>query len=146
MKKIGLLMISFVIIAQAEFSRGTNDLTVIDSETKLEWQDSYKDNHIPFMVLSGSITYCEELELDSHDDWRLPNINELKTIVLETQYAPSIATGDDKFRYTDNNNYYWSSTHRRYAGNGWSWVINFANGIIDTTSNAAYTRCVRDAD
>ena len=144
-------MISFVILAQAEFSRGTNDLTVIDSETKLEWQDSYKDDSIPRTSVSGSITYCEELELDSHDDWRLPNINELKTIVLETQYAPSITTGDDKFRYTQKFRY-WSSTKRKAATSGWYWVIDFTNGSTSFSYNSgyqndiSYVRCVRDAD
>jgi len=145
MKKIGLLIIGLAIVAQAELSR-TSGGTVKDSETKLEWQDSYKDDTIKNTTFSGAISYCEELELDSHTDWRLPNINELKTIVVDTQYAPSISA---KFEYTASDNY-WSSTH--YVNSSYYvWGINFSDASVMGlyyrnyyTTQTNYVRCVRN--
>ena len=137
-------MVGFLVLAQAEFKRGDNDLTVIDTDTQLEWQDN---SDVSSSFWSGAITYCHDLELDNKDDWRLPNINELKSIVLETQYAPTI---DKKFKFTKNYRY-WSSTRRKNINNHY-WIINFKNGIVDSlynTNNAtyySYIRCVRDAD
>ena len=147
-------MMGLLVFAQAELNRGGNDLTVVDSETKLEWQDSYVNNAIPNTYWSASVSYCHGLELDNKDDWRLPNINELKTIVEETQYAPTI---NEVFNHTGNYRY-WSSTTRK-VDTRYKWVIYFSNGSItyaynnNINSSATYytqhyshTRCVRDVD
>ena len=143
MKKIGLLMVGLLVFGQAEFKRGDNDLTVIDTDTQLEWQDSYEDNNIKSGNWNYSITYCEDLKLDDKNDWRLPNINELKSIVMETQYEPTI---DEKFKYTKNH-YYRSSTTRN-SSTSYQFIINFTNGFISFAGvyDGYYIRCVRDAE
>jgi len=96
MKKIGLLMVGLLVLGQAEFKRGDNNLTVIDTDTQLEWQDDYSDNEesaIKIAWWGEALTYCHNLNLDGNG-WRLPNINELKSLIVETQFAPSI---DSKF-------------------------------------------------
>jgi len=146
MKKIGLVMMGLVLFAQAELIRGTNDLTVIDTEIQLEWQDSYPVTFITYSF-GGAIDYCENLDLDNKNDWRVPNINELKTIVLDTQYAPSI---DEKFKNTKAS-YYWSST-QTITGHRAKMGVNFENGTLtrlkyDPPYNSAppknYVCCVR---
>jgi len=143
MKKIGLLMVGLLVFGQAEFKRGDNNLTVIDTDTQLEWQDKYTDNSIKGANWNGAISYCENLGLDGKNDWRLPNINELKSIVIETQYAPTI---DEKFKYTKNH-YYYSSTARKQS-TSYKYRINFTDGSISYAyaSDGYYIRCVRDAE
>lgn len=147
MKKIGVLIIGLMLMAHAEFKRGANDKTVIDTETNLEWQDNYSDNNntIPYIHWRQTMTYCNDLTLDGKKDWRLPNINELKTLIVDTQYAPTI---DKEFIHTKSDSY-WSSTHRHEYY--YAWVINFSNSIIHfiddnggTYYGYAYIRCVRD--
>jgi len=147
MKKIGLLMVGLLVFGQAELTR-TDEGVVKDSDTQLEWQDSYEDGKFIKYSWGGAINYCEALELGGKDDWRLPNINELKSIVLETQYAPSI---DEKFQ-SKNNNAYWSSTKRRGASH-YMWGINFDTGVnvflayeYYNWDKTNYVRCVRDAE
>lgn len=143
MKKIGLLMVALLSLGQAEFSQTSNG-TVKDSQTKLEWQDSYKDNTVPYLRMNKTISYCHDLKLDG-EGWRLPNINELKSIVIDTQFAPSI---NSKFDNTKNS-YYWSSSSRSGA-TYYKWIVNFSNGItnfqLNNSSYYSYVRCVRDAN
>ena len=152
-------MIGLMVFAQAEFKRGDNDVTVIDTDTKLEWQDSYKDDTIERYEWRDALTYCEDLSLDSKGDWRLPNINELKSIIVETQYAPAIS---EIFKYTkyirsNQTHGYWSSTaEKEYSKSAYDkakWIVDFNNGRIYTneitdrySTGFSYIRCVRDAD
>lgn len=55
-----------------------------DPSTNLTWQDPQKDAYTPDDPGVGqqdAIRYCEELVLGGYDDWRLPNIDELRTII-----------------------------------------------------------------
>lgn len=156
MNKIRLLIIILLsitsLVAQAELTRTNNDMTVIDTETKLEWQDSYENNTIPNDEWHKSISYCEELILDGKDDWRLPNINELKSIIVDTQYEPTLIIGNNGFKFTENteSSIYWSSTQRlssvvpRYKWGvsfRYGWVSNFET--IGSYRKSGYIRCVR---
>ena len=55
-----------------------------DADTGLCWQDPQKDY---WTRSNGGVTsydairYCDELAFGGHDDWRLPNIDELRTLV-----------------------------------------------------------------
>ena len=66
------------------------DGTVTDVATGLMW---VKD---PMAAGLGSPLYwydaidaCENLQFAGHDDWRLPNINELMSIVDHSRYDPA---------------------------------------------------------
>ena len=144
MKKIGLLMIGLLVFGQAELSR-TDKGVVKDNDTKLEWQDSYEEDKFITYSWGGAINYCEALNLEGKDDWRLPNINELKSIVLETQYAPSIDTKFQNIR----NDAYWSSTRTKYNSKK-VWGVSFSDGMVFTPAytfynfrRPHYVRCVR---
>lgn len=76
------------------------DGTVSDVDTELLWQRCSRGrNQDP--ACSGdatesnwadALTYCNTLELGSRDDWRLPNINELSSIMDYGTYEPAINT------------------------------------------------------
>jgi len=135
MKKIFLSVLVIFTIIHADFSKSGGVVT--DSSTGLQWQDNAVSGT---MTWTAAIDYCEALSLDGHSDWRLPNINELTSLVDDTKMDPSI---NPVFEYTASN-YYWSST--TYAGHTYyAWYVNFSSGYqyYDYKDGNRYVRCVR---
>ncbi|MEW5816569.1 MAG: DUF1566 domain-containing protein, partial [Spirochaetota bacterium] len=86
------------------------DGTVIDLVTGLMWiKDPTQAGLGSPMYWYDAINACENLDFAGHDDWRLPNINELMSIVDHSRYNPAF----DTFYFTpfpDTWTPYWSST------------------------------------
>ncbi|HSW61198.1 MAG TPA: DUF1566 domain-containing protein, partial [bacterium] len=55
------------------------DVVCVDRVYDLEWQKNIPETHKKW---SEAISYCENLEYNSKTDWRLPNINELRTLII----------------------------------------------------------------
>ena len=82
------LLLIFTSVASADFSRDGG--IVKDSVTGLEWQD---DDIGDKMEWREAISHCEsDVSLGGHGDWRLPNVNELKSIIDRSRYNPAIVT------------------------------------------------------
>lgn len=111
------------------------------TDTSLEWQD---DNNASDPSKrknwQNAINHCESLELDGKDDWRLPNINELKSIIDYTRYGPAI---NSAFKDTATG-YYWTSTSFAPSSNG-AWGVHFDIGRIHAYNKLSkmLVRCVR---
>lgn len=148
MKTVFLVMIglsNFLLAIEVESSQFTKvNNIVIDSKTGLQWQDN-SDNNSTKKTWKEAIDYCETLSLDNHDDWRLPNINELKTLIDRTKSNPAIR--ENIFEYIGLA--YWTASslivalEKKYA-----YIINFNNGSVNggmkSYTNRYYLRCVRD--
>ncbi len=148
MKKILLILAGLSLFSWAEFTK--NDDIVTDSVAKLMWQDDSDASH-NYTTWQGAIDYCEALVLGAYSDWRLPNINELYSIVDDNNRTyPSIYTVFTNTYHSSSPIYYWSATnyadYDNSATNNGAWIINFSNGSTqgNVKSNAGYTRCVRD--
>ncbi len=115
------------------------DGTVTDNTTGLMWLQAEPGP----MTWDAALTYCENLSEAGYDDWRLPNIRELQSIVDYSVYDPSI--NETYFPDTESNDYWSSTTYLEDAS--WAWDINFLNGDLFTTpavkSNSDYVRAVR---
>ncbi|MCF6204502.1 MAG: DUF1566 domain-containing protein [Methylococcaceae bacterium] len=72
----------------ADFTR--NDGVVTDNNTGFQWQDDYSDNNGVIKKASWmeAIDYCNSLSLNG-EGWRLPNMNEVLSLVDDTKYMPS---------------------------------------------------------
>jgi len=129
-------MIGLSISLLADFTRDDNTKIVTDNETGLQWQD----NEDVGKSWNNAINYCEALTLGNYDDWRLPNHNELDSIVDDTKYNPSMSPVFQSFV----SDAYWSSTtfasHSSYA-----WIVYFDYGDKnnDYTIDNNAVRCVR---
>ena len=124
-------------IDPSTFERDDEKKIVTDSTTELQWQDDTLGN---VMNWTAAIEHCEELELGDHSDWRLPNKNELTSIVDDTQYNPSIYSIFENVA----SSYYWSST--TYASHsGTAWCAYFGSGYQNGhgKTDSHYVRCVR---
>ena len=133
MRKIVLLLASAGALLAGEMA--------VDHRTGLTWQDNR-------FVESERVTYaqaeklCKELRLGKFDDWRIPTIKELNSIIDYKKYDPAILDG---FSIAESS-YYWSST--QYMGDPDKvWGIDFKDGAADANGKAydRRIRCVRTA-
>ena len=128
-----------------------NNGTVTDKKTTLMWKQCSEG-------LSGSgctgtatkHTYKAAIELAkahknkpfaTYNDWRLPNIKELASLVAYDRYVPAI---NSTFFPNTSNSFFWSSSpYASYAGN--AWLLHFSNGdgSYDGRGVYHYVRLVR---
>ena len=145
MKKTVTMLIIMSIGLWADFSKIGNIVT--DSTTGLQWQDDAIGSQ---MTWQSAIDHCEGLSLDGFDDWRLPNVNELKTIVDRSKGNPAIVSGFENVGSSNYSSYYWSSTTSKdysyYTYN--AWIVNFSYGYVDNYDkyDNVFVRCVRGGD
>jgi len=134
-------MIGASLFLYAGFSRDSSGV-VADSATGLAWQDDYSDNGgtIKSATWQDALVYCEELSLGGKNDWRLPNMRELKSIVDDTKYNPAI---NSIFINVSSNNYWSASTV--VSDSSITWIVSFNNGDDgwNSKTNENYIRCVR---
>ncbi len=118
------------------------DNTVTDTITNLIWQRCAQGQDQNSTNCSGSATthdWQEALQLAENattagfTDWRLPNIEELRTIMAQDRFNPSINTF--AFPNTVSDSYRSSSPHASLTDQ--SWIGNFDLGVVDSTFRAS---------
>ncbi|MBF0243553.1 MAG: DUF1566 domain-containing protein [Desulfamplus sp.] len=111
--------------------------TVTDTTTKLMWQQATAPNK---MNWQDAMKYCDELNLAGYSDWRLPNIDELKTLV-DKNFSTNIDTNYFKETFAS---IYWSSSTSS-NGTSYAWGVNFNYGYDYgyAKSYNGYVRAVR---
>jgi len=66
------------------------DGTIIDTVTGLMWIKNPSEAGLSSpMYWYDAVNACENLNFAGHDDWRMPNINELMSIVDHSRYDPA---------------------------------------------------------
>ncbi|MBF0352999.1 MAG: DUF1566 domain-containing protein [SAR324 cluster bacterium] len=112
--------------------------TVTDSWTQLVWQ---KEDDDTTRTWEQALTYCEALVLGGQNDWRLPNIRELESLVDAATYSPAI--NSTYFPNTNSSNYWSSSSNANYSSD--AWMVLFIGGSVGygNKSGTYYVRCVR---
>jgi hypothetical protein len=134
-----ILMMSWFIFCPAAYAdlADNGDGTVTDTKTGLMWQQG----EAGAMTWTDALTYCENLQLASHDDWRLPNRNELESLIDYSTYDPAINTVAFPGAVSAD---YWSSTTN--ANNTvTAWLVYFGNGGVgySNESHSLNVRAVR---
>ena len=117
-----------------------NEKTVIDENTGLEWQQTIPSESCSW---ENAIKYCEELEYGGHNDWRLPTVKELFSIVDINTYNPAI----DTTYFSETHGIVWSSSSYVSMADV-VWKVDFEDGHNDISSSSnypyAYVSCVRE--
>jgi len=136
--------------------------TVFDTLTGLLWQDDEATKTVekPWLTQSNydaekyldtsgdtATTYCANLTMGGHTDWRLPTRKELQSLTDYGQYNPAINTTFENTASKDDwssSDYYWSSsTHANNSNN--AWIVSFKGGNQSSNlkNNNSFVRCVR---
>jgi hypothetical protein len=103
--------------------KDNGDGTVTDQRTGLIWQKLGTDNG---MTWEEALKYCDGLKLAAQDDWRLPNIKELRSLSDDRKVQPSL---DKVFFPGAQAAGYWSSTslcNRPLQ----AWFVDFETGLV----------------
>ena len=114
---------------------------VKDPKTNLIWEDTQHATEEK-VTQKEAKAYCEALKMGSFENWRIPTLSELLSIVDYTRYDPAILK---EFKHVDNDTLYWSSSP--YSGNANAfWGVKFEDGATEDASETynRYVRCVSD--
>lgn len=136
MKTIFLMMIGMSML-NAELIK-TGDI-VVDNISNLEWQD---DTNSSAANWQDALDRCVNLTLDTKTDWRLPNVNELKSTLDRSRISPAT---NSAFTYISTPSFYWSSTTDANLST-LAWGMSASLGVVGKASKslpAASVRCVR---
>lgn len=103
--------------------KDNGDGTVTDQRTGLIWQKIGSDSG---MTWEEALKYCDGLKLVAQDDWRLPNIKELRSISDDRKVQPSLDKAVFPGAQAEG---YWSSTslHNRPQQ---AWFVDFETGLV----------------
>ena len=117
-----------------------SDEIVTDATTGLVWQKEFTSS----INWNDALAYCQNLIYAGFTDWRLPNLNELASLISYDRIEPA-----SKFpgMQSDWQNYYWTSS-TNILGSSDALAVNFAAGSIESSDKSGvnffyHARCVR---
>ncbi len=106
------------------------------------WQDDESAKTLT-KTWKEAIEYCESLNFAGYSDWRLPNKNELLSIVDRSKYSSAINGVFKNFNTASRINYWSSTSFASNPSNAWRVVFNFGYADYVDKSVSNYVRCVR---
>jgi uncharacterized repeat protein (TIGR02543 family) len=115
-----------------------DDGTFSDPVTGLMWQ---LETALATYTWENALQYADDLNLAGYTDWRLPDKNELQSLVHYATFNPSVASilSENTQPYG-----YWSSTTNANRTDR-AWLVNFYSGFVPNydKSDGYYVRAVR---
>ena len=111
-----------------------------DPKTELEWQRESAGE----MTWHEAQEYAGCLSLDGKNDWRLPTLAELESLLDRTRHRPEgrpLMREEVPFR--DELSYWSSTTFEEHTKNAWIVMFDGAYLLSYYKSNLYHVRCVR---
>ncbi len=137
-------------LTSATYPSFTNngDQTITENNTALMWQQVGGTSS---MTWEEALTQCEDLSLAGYEDWRLPNIKELRSISDDENLSgPSVSLAHFTLAetYSQTTTVYWSSTTRENLTTQ-AWFVDFYYGLVSHEDKdnppGGYVLCVRSS-
>ena len=98
---------------------------VTDNLTGLMWAKSPDSTK---RTWAAALTYANDSNLCVHDDWRLPNRNELRSLVNYGESNSATWLGGEGFSNVQADQYWSSTTYAPYSA--WAWTIDMGDGSV----------------
>jgi hypothetical protein len=118
------LMITTVVWAKPNSAYVDNgNGTVTDIETKLMWQQATAGK----MTWYDAMSYCPDLSIADYTDWRLPTLDELKTLV-DISWGYNLTINHTYFPDTVSSFYWSSTTNANLTSHAWGVDFSFYYG------------------
>ncbi len=154
---INIVFLTVIVYAGISYTIGTGTLTgtVYDNSTKLRWTRCAINNSDNPDITSNctenhkkatweqALTICYSLDFSGTNDWRLPNIREIQSIV---DYSEIVSPVVEKSIFPNTHDgKYWSSTTFHDKLSSYVWTLDFQYGSVgldDKSANNYYVRCV----
>ena len=135
------MRIVLIMAVASSIAMAAEPTMVKDPVNNLIWEDTLHASEEK-VTHPEAKAYCQALKLGTYENWRLPTLTELLSIVDYRRYRPAILK---EFKHVDNDTIYWSSTVSARTGDDF-WGIVFRDGATKTASGlyGRYIRCVRD--
>ena len=122
-------------LPDASFSvSGTDEKILKDSENNLTWTQTFGD----YSNWKKALEYCKNLEYAGRSGWRLPNVNELKTLI---NYSISNPASD--FEGMDSSTFWSSTSDSNKATQAWATSMEYGTTQIMSKDNIYKVICVR---
>ena len=121
------------------FELSADGATITDHKTGLMWAAGEETRVDDF---DAALKLAKDCRLGGFDDWFIPDVDQLQTIVDRSRYSP--ATFTEVFKSTSN----WVFTSTPYAGSSRSgWFVFFNGGLVadDDRGDRAFARPCRVA-
>ena len=129
----------------ARFSLVLGGAGVLDARTTLVWEQSPSTTE---RSQPDSVVYCANLNLGGQTDWRLPEAQELVSLVGYENFDPALPTGHP-FSIVDENlttesSRYWTATSGDHDPR-WAWRVQFGFGLSvhRPKTHSYFAWCVR---
>jgi hypothetical protein len=132
---------------------GTNPQEIVtDNNTDLQWQRTLPATYVgctggnpvgSICKWQEAVNYCENLVYGGYEDWRLPYIKEMESIIDYGIKGPAV---DDYFFNIVNLGWYWtSSTSSNISTSAWG-ISLYSNSTVNTSNKTEaqmFVVCVR---
>ena len=118
----------------------TEWVAVLDAKTNLMWQRDRCVGRYKWDEIGEAADFINEQGLAGFNDWRVPTIDELKSLVVKGR-MPAI---DSRYFPSARDSYFWSSSPYAFYSS-FAWNINFNNGHDHAVikPDAGFVRLVR---
>ncbi|MBF0239740.1 MAG: DUF1566 domain-containing protein [SAR324 cluster bacterium] len=119
------------------------DGTVTSLDTELMWQQEDDGKKREWEKLIDYATHLNYLKFAGYEDWRVPTIKELQTLIVKGKESPFIDT--TYFPSVKTDSFYWSSSSNADNTSD-AWGVDFNDGNVlyyFLKTGSYYVRCVR---
>ena len=127
------------------------DVIAVDSTTNLVWQAAVADSNSK-KSWNNALQYCQNLTYGGYSNWRLPNKNELLSLLNYNKSSVPYSEFTSRADYYWSN-YYWSSSYYNYDySTSGIWVVDLYNGTLSQRDHynisyySEYIICVRNSE